>query len=105
MMCESSELETCVNCPADCGTCPVIRTCGEVLSCTFACLDFTADPPMISFTCIADCVSRSCADVQFFINAFFNCALRELITCGDIGCIRRECADEVRACLSFTCPP
>lgn len=110
-MCEASELETCVNCPGDCGVCPGV-TCIEVVTCTFGCFSFGGGGiPDFSFSCITDCVARACADVRFFVDEVVNCAIDQLFTCAGGGedpldCIMRECSDEILACISAPrCPP
>lgn len=105
-VCEADEFETCVNCAADCGACPGV-TCIEVVTCTFGCIDFGGGGiPDFSFTCITDCVARACADVRFFVDEVVNCAIGQLVTCGDLSCIQRECREEIAACIGAPrCPP
>ncbi len=101
---DAGGFETCINCAADCGTCPTI-TCGEVLSCTLGCIEFTSSPPSFSLTCIASCVAMTCPDVAFLIDQFINCAVLQFATCGSVECVMRECSEEVAACLRTRCPP
>ncbi len=107
-MCEGDEFETCVNCPADCGMCRGV-TCIEVATCIFGCVDFGGGgggPPDFSFSCVADCSARACADVRFFVDEVINCAIREIFTCGDISCVMDNCSEAIGACLSAPrCPP
>lgn len=103
-MCEASEFETCVNCPADCGTCGGV-TCIEVATCTFGCFELGGIPPEFSFSCITDCSARACADVRFFVDQVIDCAVEQLFTCGDIACVMANCREEISACLTAPrCP-
>jgi hypothetical protein len=105
MRCETDMFETCANCAADCGECRTIG-CAEVLTCVFGCIDFSGGfPPRFSLSCVGTCVATACPDVQFFIDEVLACAVGAIGTCGDIGCIMRECRDSVVACLGARCPP
>ena len=64
--CESTEFETCTNCPADCGDCELL-TCLKIVTCAIGCIKLNQNPPEFSVTCVANCVSKGCADVQFFV--------------------------------------
>jgi hypothetical protein len=94
--------ETCSNCAVDCGECEEAN-CRQVLFCAFGCFDFAGPTPDISFTCVSNCVAQGCADVQFFVDEAINCAIAEFITCGDLACVQRECAEEFQACLRARC--
>src|SRR5262249_41579030 len=97
------QYETCTNCPDDCGNCTPIG-CIEIVTCAFGCIDLTANPPEFSFTCVADCTSQGCADVQFFVDQVINCAVGALFTgCADLTCIQDECSSQLAACIGATC--
>ncbi len=77
-----------------------------MVTCTFGCIELMSTPPMVSFTCIADCVAQACADVRFFVDQVVNCAISQIGTCSDFDCIMRECGTEIAACLTAPrCPP
>ena len=106
MKCEEDEFETCSNCPADCGTCETIG-CFEIVTCVLGgCIDLGGGfPPDISLTCFANCVAKGCADVQFFVDQFVNCALGAIPECGgDFQCFQEVCQEEFTACLAADCP-
>jgi hypothetical protein len=97
------DFETCGICPQDCGQCQPI-TCFEIVTCAFQCIDLEQDPPAFSITCVANCVSQGCADVQFFVDQVLTCAVSALPNCGgDFGCIQSECDAEIAACLGAQC--
>jgi hypothetical protein len=97
------DFETCALCPQDCGAC-MPKSCIEVVGCAFKCIDLTQVPPKFSLTCVANCVSQGCADVQFFVDQVLDCAIQALPTCGaDFGCVQTECDAEVAACIGATC--
>jgi hypothetical protein len=97
------DFETCAICPEDCGQCEPIG-CLEVVGCTFQCIDLEQVPPDFSISCVANCVSLGCADVQFFVDQVLDCAFDVLPICGgDFGCIQEECDQEFAACIAATC--
>jgi hypothetical protein len=57
-------------------------------------------------------VSKGCADVQFFFDQAFTCAIKNIDKCGGtsggggglFGCIRKVCEAEIAACIGATCP-
>lgn len=111
--CEATEFETCTNCPADCGKCELL-TCFSIVTCALQCLQLNQDPPSFSVTCIANCVSKGCPDVQFFVDQALSCAflnIDEIVSCLDdpnggstIQCVEESCGPELGACLAATCP-
>ena len=107
-VCESKGgFETCTNCEADCGKCETIG-CFKVVQCALQCIDLMANPPAFSISCVADCVSLGCADVQFFVDGVLNCVIGEVIKNGPGGGIQgalAKCDKQVGACLNATCPP
>jgi hypothetical protein len=100
--CEDTMKETCVNCPMDCGTCPV-NSCGGVVVCGLGCIQFNMLPPQVDFTCLATCAAETCPSAQIFINQFFNCAIGALLTCGSPSCIMSVCANQLALCLASKC--
>ena len=99
--------ETCTNCAGDCGSCTV-KGCIEVVGCAFTCIDLDGFPPQFSTTCVANCVSQGCANVQFFVDQVLTCAVQALISeClggGDtLQCIQEACSPEIAACIGATC--
>jgi len=107
MRCETAGgFEDCINCPADCGTCP-LRSCSESLGCLFGCIDLGGGGggiPFIDFACLAGCYSQTCADSRSFLTNVVNCALNAFAsgTCRDLTCMMRECRGEITACLGDT---
>ncbi len=108
MRCESEGgFEDCINCREDCGECS-LRSCGESLSCVFGCVDFGGGGggvPGFDFSCVVDCFALTCTDSRSFLNNVITCATNSFISgaCtmgGGLGCIMRECAGEVTACLA-----
>jgi hypothetical protein len=98
------DFETCSICPQDCGTCTP-KTCLEVVTCSFQCIDLQQTPPKFSIACVANCVAQGCADVQFFVDQVLNCAIGALPTCGgNFGCIQQACSTQFAACIAATCP-
>jgi hypothetical protein len=74
------------------------------VGCAFQCIDLEQDPPEFSISCVANCVSLGCADVQFFVDQVLDCAFQALPFCGgDFGCIQEECDAEFAACIGATC--
>lgn len=100
--CEMDRFESCTNCPEDCGMCSVV-TCSEALICTFGCFDLMGFPPRINLSCVVDCQARACADARSAIQNFFDCAITQIGTCTDIGCIMRACSAEIAACFRLRC--
>jgi len=95
--------ETCTNCNADCGECDPLN-CLEVVTCSIGCIDLMSEPPSFQIGCLGQCIAQGCADVQFFVQAFLDCAIAALPTCGgDFGCIQSECGNEFAACLGAFC--
>ena len=98
--------ETCANCNQDCGSCEVIG-CLEVVNCALGCLDLGSLPPKFSLSCIANCTAQGCADVQYFVDEFINCAIANIGNClgdgGGIGCIQKACDAELAACIGAKC--
>ncbi len=100
-VCEA--FETCAICAQDCGACETIG-CLEIVTCAFGCIQLDQTPPKFSLTCVANCVSKGCADVQFFVDQVLDCAVGVLPMCGgDFGCIQQECDAEFAACLGAKC--
>ena len=101
MRCEASAFEDCVNCPADCGECP-LRSCSESLGCLFGCFDIGGGGvPGIDFGCLTGCYSHTCANARAFLDNVLNCALNVFAsgTCSDLSCMMRQCQGEIVACL------
>ncbi|HEY8042096.1 MAG TPA: hypothetical protein VIF15_19970 [Polyangiaceae bacterium] len=98
--------ETCTNCHEDCGDCQTIG-CLEMLTCAFKCIDTSTNPPNVSVTCVADCVSRGCPSAQFFFDQAFNCFLQNLNKCQPVSitCLEKQCDAQVAACIGGKCPP
>jgi hypothetical protein len=98
--------ETCVNCPQDCGMCPII-SCAMELTCALGCFNGATNPPMISISCIGDCISTGCPAAQSLADQAVNCFIDNIGTCGglSISCLMSACMGPVDACLSETCPP
>ncbi len=104
--------ETCANCADDCGKCDNIG-CLEVLTCALKCLESGVDG-FPSPTCVATCVSRGCADVQYFFDQAFTCAVKAFPKCGGGGggggtggtldCLQKQCDKEFAACIGARCP-
>jgi hypothetical protein len=95
--------ETCTNCNADCGECDPLN-CLEVVTCAFGCIDLMQDPPSFQLGCLGQCIAQGCADVQFFVQEFVDCAILAIGTCGgDFGCIQSECSNQFAACLGAFC--
>ncbi|WP_437278450.1 hypothetical protein WME90_45770 [Sorangium sp. So ce375] len=100
-VCES--FETCTACPQDCGACEPID-CEEVVTCAARCIDAEQTPPAFSIACVSACVSRGCANAQFFADQVLTCAFRSLPACnGDFGCIQKQCGVQLSACIRSTC--
>jgi hypothetical protein len=80
------------------------KSCLDVVTCAFGCIDLNQNPPQFSVTCVANCVSQGCADVQFFVDQVLNCAVMHLPDCGgDFGCIQQACDSEIAACIGASC--
>lgn len=95
--------ETCINCSQDCGTCDTIG-CFAMLTCALKCIDLSTQPPGVSVTCVADCVSEGCPSAQFFFDQAFNCFLQNITSCGlDINCLETQCDSQVAACIGSKC--
>jgi hypothetical protein len=109
--CEATQYETCTNCPADCGKCELLG-CFQIVTCALGCIELNQDPPKFSITCVANCVAKGCADVQFFVDQTLNCAVLNINDLADcisgpgsaISCVQQYCGSEVAACLNATCP-
>ena len=113
MICEATDpmrgFETCTNCPADCGTCPV-HTCTEGVTCVIGCFTAGGLPDIL---CLANCVSQTCPDGQFFLNQVITCAETAFFsgTCsiggggggGALTCITTECSSQIAACFGSSC--
>jgi hypothetical protein len=113
MVCEDTDpmrgFESCVNCPDDCGTCPV-HTCAEGVTCAIGCFLSGGFPDIF---CLTDCISQTCADGQFFLRQVIMCATRVFGdgTCmiggggggGGLMCITTECSSEIAACFGSSC--
>ena len=102
--------ETCTNCPQDCGQCSMMpTTCLEAVTCAFACFDFTSKPPMIDFSCAANCVAEACANGQYFADQVVDCAIDSLGMCigmgggGITGCLMSQCSSQIAACIGSHC--
>ena len=103
MKCEAP-YETCANCPSDCGDCVTIG-CFEMLTCAFPCIDATSSPPMVSVSCVGDCVARGCASAQYFFDQAFDCFVANIGTCGaNLTCLESACDSQVAACIGSHCP-
>jgi hypothetical protein len=104
MRCETTGgFEDCINCPSDCGMCP-LRACGESLTCVFGCIDFGGGGggvPGFDFSCVVGCFAQTCADSRSYLNNVVNCAIGAFAsgTCSGLSCIMTECSGEIRACL------
>ncbi|CAN5732055.1 hypothetical protein BH09MYX1_BH09MYX1_63790 [soil metagenome] len=98
------QFETCANCNQDCGQCTTL-SCFQALTCAFKCVQLGSNPPNVSISCVANCLSLGCPDTQFFFDQAFNCAIQKGFgTCGgDFNCIQKECGPEIAACLGSTC--
>lgn len=106
--------ETCVNCPVDCGQCPV-HTCLQDLECTIGCLGglggggglggLGGGDAGIPLTCIVDCLAEGCASAQYLAQQAVNCFIDNLGACGgfSINCLMSQCMGPVTACLSDGC--
>jgi hypothetical protein len=81
------------------------------VNCALGCIQFGGggDIPNFSFSCIANCQAQGCADVQFFVDEFINCAITNIGDClgggggGVIGCIQKQCDAELAACIGAKC--
>lgn len=109
--CESTQFETCTNCPGDCGECNLLN-CFQIVTCALGCIELDKDPPEFSVTCVANCVSKGCADVQYFVDQALSCAfinIDEISQCLDqsskspISCLEEHCGPQVAACLGAYC--
>jgi hypothetical protein len=80
------------------------KSCLEVITCAFACIDLMQMPPKFSLTCVSNCVAQGCADVQFFVDQVLDCAILALPACGgDPTCIQKACDTEIAACIGAKC--
>lgn len=108
--CESSQFETCSNCHQDCGECELL-SCFMIVTCALGCVELDEDPPNFSVSCVANCVSKGCADVQFFVDQTLSCAFQnveKIADCADgpssvMSCAQKFCGAELAACLGATC--
>ncbi len=86
-------------------------SCFMIVTCALGCVELQQDPPQFSVTCVANCVSKGCADVQFFVDQTLNCAYQHIDQIADcatgpgsiIKCAEQYCGPEVQACLSASC--
>jgi hypothetical protein len=86
-----------------------LLNCFEIVTCALGCVQLDQDPPEFSVTCVANCVSKGCADVQFFVDQALTCAflnLDDLTDCNannPLTCLTGACGPELDACLAATC--
>jgi hypothetical protein len=62
-------------------------------------------PPEFSASCLANCMARACADVQFLVDQFLDCAIWVFIEGGGLEEAFAVCDAEWAACTGATCPP
>jgi hypothetical protein len=92
--------ETCINCQFDCGQCDVVD-CMTVVQCLAGCGEGPYSP-----SCTANCTSRACADVMYFVDQAFYCMWDHIEECGALdnwACHRQYCGEEFQACLNASC--
>jgi len=75
-ICEASAGETCNSCQADCGQCAILQTCEQILTCAFGCI---GGPNGFSLSCIAACDTNSCTQASGFANNATNCIVGTFI--------------------------
>ena len=92
--------ETCNNCPEDCGSCPIATTCSDILTCAFGC--FGGGLGGFQLSCLTDCDANACTQAQGFANEATNCILNAFLSgqCGFGGGMGQllQCAE--MACSS-----
>jgi hypothetical protein len=82
-----------------------------IVTCALGCVELQEDPPKFSVSCVANCVSKGCSDVQFFVDQTLNCAfqnLNQISDCADgagsmLSCVQKFCGAELQACLGAYC--
>jgi hypothetical protein len=76
-----------------------------MLTCAIPCIDLSTQPPNVSVTCVADCVSRGCPSAQFFFDQAFNCFLTHVTACGglNVSCLQKQCSSQVMSCIGSHC--
>jgi hypothetical protein len=100
MRCEPSQLEDCINCPGDCGSCP-LNNCGSSLTCVFGCFDFGGGgPPAFSLSCLAGCVAQTCPDSRAYLDEVVTCTISNIGMCSDPSCFMTACRAPIARCLS-----
>jgi hypothetical protein len=100
--------ETCTNCPGDCGPCTTL-SCFQAFTCAIKCIDLSSNPPVVSVSCVANCLAEGCAKTQYFFDQAFNCAVDTAIfgadgsSCRTLTCIESACGNQIAACLGSSC--
>jgi hypothetical protein len=97
------DFESCAICPQDCGQCNT-KSCLEVITCAFGCVDLNMFPPGVSLTCAANCIAQGCADTQFFADQVVTCIVQNILMCGpDFNCLQQACDAQIAACIGSKC--
>jgi hypothetical protein len=57
-------------------------------------------------SCVGNCTSRGCADVQYFVDQAFYCMWDHIEECGVLNnwmCHNQYCSKEFQSCLNARC--